>query len=74
MTRYEKTMALKPEDFKQLIGVKHETFEAMLEILVEAYAKKHKKRRQAFKIATVRPTVYDVKILAAICNSKGTGI
>ena len=34
VTRYEKAKALKPEDFKQIIGVKLETFEAMLEILV----------------------------------------
>ena len=50
MTRYEKAMALKPEDFKQLIGVKYETFEAMLEILVEAYAKKHKKGGRPVKL------------------------
>ena len=31
MTQYEKATALKPKDFKQIIGVKHETFVAMLE-------------------------------------------
>ena len=50
MTLYEKAMALKSEDFKQIIGVEHETFAAMLEILVEAYIKKHKKGGRPAKL------------------------
>ena len=51
MTRYEKATALKAEDFKQIIGVKHETFAAMLEILVEAYDQKHKKGGRPAKLS-----------------------
>ena len=43
MTRYEKAMKLKPEDFKQIIGVRPETFKDMLVVLTEAYTLKHKK-------------------------------
>ena len=43
MTRYEKTKKLKPEDFKQLIGVKSDTFEEMTDVLIEAYKLKHTK-------------------------------
>ena len=41
MTRYEKAAKLKPEDFKQTIGVKRETFDEMVEVLNEAYVLKH---------------------------------
>jgi len=41
MTRYEKAAKLKPEDFKQIIGVKRETFDEMVEVLNEAYVLKH---------------------------------
>jgi hypothetical protein len=50
MTRYEKAMGLNPEDFKQVIGVRRETFEATLELLAEAYAKKHKKGGRPAKL------------------------
>ena len=43
MTRYEKAKKLKALDFKQIIGVTPETFEAMLTIISEAYDLKHKK-------------------------------
>jgi len=43
MTRYEKAMKLKNEDFKQLIGVKKETYEKMLIILKNEYKNKHRK-------------------------------
>ena len=49
-TQYKKAMELKAEDFKQIIGVKRETYEAMLEILVEAYAQKHKKGGRPSKL------------------------
>ena len=42
--RYEKTKRLSDEDFKQIIGVKRETFDAMVEVLRNAYAEKHKRR------------------------------
>jgi len=50
LTRYERAIVLKPVDFKQIIGVKHETFGAMLEILFEAYAQKHKKGGRPAKL------------------------
>ena len=51
MTLYEKAVALKDEDFKRIIGVTKETFEAMIIILQEAYAKKHKKRGRHTKLS-----------------------
>jgi hypothetical protein len=44
MTRYEKAQRLKDEDFKQLFGVKRETFDDMTLVLTEAYNQKHKRR------------------------------
>ncbi len=43
MEYYEKTKKLNDRDFKQIVGVKRETFEVMTDILKKAYAKKHKK-------------------------------
>ena len=43
MMRYEKATKLKPEDFKQIIGVKRETFDEMTKVLNEAYILKHVK-------------------------------
>jgi hypothetical protein len=40
---YQKARNLKDEDFKQIIGVKKETFTEMLKELGENYAKKHEK-------------------------------
>ena len=51
VTRYDKANALNPKDFKQIIGVKRESFKAMLEILVEAYAGKHKKGGRPGKLS-----------------------
>jgi hypothetical protein len=44
MDRYEKAVKLSPEDFKQLFGVKKETFDTMVEVLRVAYAEKHNHR------------------------------
>ena len=43
LTLYEKAMNLKDADFKQIIGVKKETFCEMVDVLDEAYAIKHKR-------------------------------
>ncbi len=43
MEYYEKTKKLNDKDFKQIVGVKRETFEIMTGILKKAYAEKHKK-------------------------------
>ena len=48
---YEKHMALSDKDFKQIIGVRKGTFEAMLLILRIAYAEKHKRRGRHSKLA-----------------------
>jgi len=50
MTRHEKAMSLNDKDFKQIIGVKKETYEAMLEELRRAYAEKHKRRGRHSKL------------------------
>jgi len=51
MTRYEKTMKLNAADFKQIVGVKKETFNEMTEVLREAYAEKHKRRGRHSKLS-----------------------
>lgn len=45
MSIYEKTKRLSDKDFKQIIGIKRETFEKMVKILTEAYANKPRKWR-----------------------------
>ena len=45
MDFYAKAERLSDKDFKQIIGVKKTTFEAMVKILKEAYARKPKKWR-----------------------------
>jgi len=50
LTRYEKAAKLKDKDFKQIIGVQKETYEAMLEELRKAYAEKHKRRGRHAKL------------------------
>ena len=51
LDRYEKALELSNEDFKQVIGVKKETFEVMVEILKLAYAAKHKHRGRHAKLS-----------------------
>ena len=51
MTRYEKAAKLSDKDFKQIIGIRKETFGAMLEVLHKAYAEKHKRRGRHSKLA-----------------------
>jgi len=48
---YEKSMHLKDTDFKQIIGVKKETYEKMLSVLEIGYAEKHKRRGRHAKLA-----------------------
>ena len=43
LTRYEKAMNLKDTDFKQIIGVKKETFDEMVTVLHEAHVEKHRR-------------------------------
>ena len=51
LERYEKALELSDEDFKQVIGVKKETFDAMVEILKLAYQAKHKRRGRHAKLS-----------------------
>ena len=51
MTLYEKTSKLSEEDFKQIIGVKRETYEEMVSELRIAYAEKHKRRGRHSKLS-----------------------
>ncbi|MDR2532245.1 MAG: hypothetical protein LBC82_05315 [Oscillospiraceae bacterium] len=41
MSVYEKSKRLSDKDFKQLMGVKRETFAEMVAILTEDYLKRH---------------------------------
>jgi len=50
MTRYEKASKLKATDFRQIIGVKRETFDEMVVVLREAYVAKHKRRGRHSKL------------------------
>jgi hypothetical protein len=51
VSRYEKASKLRIEDFKQLFGVKKETFDAMVDVLKTAYAAKHKRRGRHTKLS-----------------------
>jgi len=48
---YEKAMRLSDADFKQIIGVKKDTYEKMLEEVRIGYAEKHKRRGCHAKLA-----------------------
>ena len=51
LVRYEKASKLNAQDFKQLFGVKKETFDEMIKVLAEAYAAKHKRRGSHAKLS-----------------------
>jgi hypothetical protein len=51
LERYEKASKLSNDDFKQVVGVKKETFDVMVEILNLAYASKHKRRGRHAKLS-----------------------
>jgi hypothetical protein len=50
MNRYERAARLSDDDFKQIIGVRKETFAAMVEDLSNAYAEKHQRRGRHSKL------------------------
>jgi len=50
INRYDKAIDLSDKDFKQIIGVQKETYEAMCKILHEAYAAKHNRRGRHAKL------------------------
>ena len=51
ISRCKKAMELSDTDFKQIIGVTKKTFDAMAEILREAYAAKHTRRGRHAKLS-----------------------
>jgi hypothetical protein len=51
VSRYEKASKLCSADFKQLFGVKKETFDTMVDLLKVAYAVKHKRRGRHVKLS-----------------------
>ena len=51
VSRYEKASKLGSEDFKQLFGVKKETFDVMVGVIKVAYAVKHKRRGRHAKLS-----------------------
>ena len=52
MTRYEKAQKLKPEKFKQIVGITKSSFDEMVAVLNEAYAQKHKRRGRHSKLSS----------------------
>ncbi|MDR0797452.1 MAG: hypothetical protein LBE70_01855 [Nitrososphaerota archaeon] len=72
VSRYEKASKLSSWDFKQLFGVKKETFDAMVTILKAAYAAKHKRRGRHTKLSLEDQTIFNSKIQQAISHLKRT--
>jgi len=63
MNHYEKTKRLKDTDFKQIIGVKRETFAAMVEVLTAEYLKKHEKGGRNTKLTLEERLIMTLKYL-----------
>jgi len=63
MNHYEKTKRLKDTDFKQIIGVKRETFAAMVEVLTAEYLKKHEKGGRKPKLTLEERLIMTLKYL-----------
>jgi len=70
MNHYEKTKRLKDGDFKQIIGVKRETFAEMVKILAVAYAKKHEKGGRKPKLTLEEQLVMTLKYLRQYVTQK----
>jgi len=51
LVRYEKASKLRSEDFKQLFGVKKETFDEMVKVLEITYEAKHKRHGNHTKLS-----------------------
>jgi len=70
MTRYEKAIKLKDVDFKQIIGIKKETFTEMLDVLRKAYAEKHKRRGRKSKLSIEDQLFLTLKYLRQYITQK----
>ena len=70
MNHYEKTKKLKDADFKQIIGVKRETFAAMVEVLTAEYLKKHEKGGRKPKLTLEEQLLMTLKYLRQYVTQK----
>src|SRR5215469_11577043 len=70
MNHYEKTKRLKDADFKQIIGVKRETFAAMVEVLIAEYQKKHEKGGRKPKLTLEEQLLMTLKYLRQYVTQK----
>jgi transposase len=63
MDHYEKTQRLKEADFKQIIGVKRDTFTEMTKVLRAEYERKHKKGGRKPKLTLEEQLIMTLKYL-----------
>lgn len=70
MSHYEKTKQLKDTDFKQIIGVKRETFAEMAEVLRAEYLKKHEKGGRKPKLTLEEQLIMTLKYLRQYVTQK----
>ena len=70
MNHYEKTQKLSDVDFKQIIGVKRETFSAMVEVLTTEYIKKHVKGGRNPKLTLEEQLIMTLKYMRQYVTQK----
>ena len=70
MNHYERTKRLSEADFKQIIGVKRETFAAMVETLIVEYQKKHEKGGRNPKLTLEEQLLMTLKYLRQYVTQK----
>lgn len=70
MEYYKKLDKLNDKDFKQIIGVKRETFNVMIEILKNAYIKNHKKGGRKRKLTIEDQLLMTLKYLRQYVTQK----
>jgi len=70
ISRYKKAMELSDTNFKQIIGVAKKTFDAMAEILREAYAAKHTRRGRHAKLSIEDQLFLSLKYLRQYVTQK----
>ena len=70
MNHYEKTQRLKDADFKQIIGVKRETFAAMVDVLTIEYQIKHEKGGRKPKLILEEQLLMTLKYLRQYVTQK----
>ena len=70
MNHYEKTKRLKDADFRQIIGIKRETFGAMVEVLTVAYQKKHERGGRKPKLTLEEQLIMTLKYLRQYVTQK----